>query len=210
MEIHVQLASHRRESVLNLIALAVIAIVVGCAVGSAQDVTNEELARQLANDSTRPSAIATILASGAAKAPLLLEWTQKPPAHVDQYGLYVGLADALGQLKTKEAIPFLIKSISRRRTRYVDFAPWLKAPEVIEYTFPAVAALIQIGPDASRALIRAFQEPMLNEDRLASIFVISRINDVPEARAFLTSVIGEASTELRYAEEGLKRSDGRR
>jgi hypothetical protein len=210
MEVYTQLASGRLEFALNLSASVVIAIVVGCAVGSAQDVNDKVLTRSLANDSTRPSAVAEVLASGNAKAPLLLEWTQKPPAEVDQYGLYIGLADAFGQLRTKEAIPFLIKNISRRRTRHVDFAPWLKAPEVIKDTFPALAALIQIGPDASRALIRAFREPMLDEDRLASIFAISRIRGVPEARAFLTSVIGEANTELQYAEEGLKLSDGSR
>src|SRR5271166_1492561 len=114
MEYHIQLASRRREFVLNLNASVVIALVVGCVVGSAQDLSNEKLAHLLANDSTRSSAVAEILASGNAKAPLLLEWTQKPPAQVDQHGLYIGLADAFGQLKTKEAIPFLIKNISHR------------------------------------------------------------------------------------------------
>lgn len=178
----------------------------GCAVPSSQDRGDQELARQLANASTRQSAVAKILASGSAKIVLLLSWTLKPPAQVDKYELYIGLADALGQLRAREAIPFLIDNIGLRRTREVDLAPWLKTDQVIEWTFPAVAALIQIGPDASKALIRASRRPMVAEHRIAVIFAVSRIRDVPEARTFLTQALGMANIERYWAEEGLELS----
>ena len=190
-----------RTSIIIAIAL------LGLRAAFAKEASDQELARLLANNRTRQSAVAKILASANGKGPLLLSWTRKPPAHVDEYELCIGLADAFGSLKTKEAIPFLIKNIGVRRTRYVDLNPWLKAPEVIEEAFPAMAALIQIGPDASKALVRASRKPMVSEDRLAAIFAVSRIKDVPEARAFLTSTLGEANQERHWAEEGLKLLD---
>lgn len=194
---------------MNLRSSVMIAIVVGCVDASAQDASDQELAQRLANDRTRQSAVAKILASGRRRVPLLLSWARKPPADVDQYQLYIGLADAFGQLQTKEAIPFLIKNISLDRTRPADFAPWLKAPQVIEKTFPAVAALIQIGPEASKALIRAPWERAEAERRLAAIFAVSRIRD-QAARGFLASALGQANMERYWAEEGLKLLDAPR
>lgn len=183
------------------------AVAVSCAGAGAQDNGSQGLARLLANEDTRAGAITGILATGRARLPLLLSWTQKPPAEVDEYELDIGLAEVFGQLKAKEAVPFLVESISRRRTREVDFAPWLKTDEVIEWTFPSAAALIQIGPDASRELIRAARGPMRPADRLAAIFVISRIKGIPEAAPFLASAINQANAERYRAEEGLKLLD---
>jgi hypothetical protein len=182
--------------------IALVTHTAGCAAQSAGD---RELASMLANDGTRAAAVTQILASGTNKVPVLLSWTSTTPAQVDKYGLSVGLADVFGGLKTKEAIPFLIKNISRRRVRYVYLAPWLKTDQVILNTFPALAALIQIGPAASRALIRAASGPMSPEDRSAAVFAVSRIAGVPEARDFLAQALGESNLEGRFAEEGLER-----
>lgn len=192
---------------MNLRTSVVIAVVMSCVIASAQDASDLELARLLANDSTRQSAVANIVASGGAKVPLLLSWTRTPPAQVDERGLHIGLADLFGQLKTKEAIPFLIKNISLPRSHRVNI--WLKTEEAIEAHFPAVAGLVGIGPAASQSVIRASWEPMLAEDRLAAIFVVARIQD-PEGRGFLLSALAEANMSRSFAERGLKRLDGRR
>jgi len=190
---------------MSLRAVVAIWMSTGCAVSFAQDTNDRDLAILLANANTRQTALAKIVASGNDNVPLLLSWTQTPPDRVDRYGLYIGLADAFGQLKTKDAIPFLIKNISYlSRTSPVDLAPWLKTAKVITETFPAIGALIRIGPEAARALIRASQGQMTPADRLAAIFAISQTRDVPEGRAFLASALGHANVERYWATEGLK------
>lgn len=185
---------------LNL-AVAVL-IIAGWMIAQRQDST--DLAFQLANRETRQSAVTKVVASGANRAPFLLSWTRHPPVGVDRYQLNIGLADAFGALGTKEAIPFLIENISLSRWGEVNI--WLKKDSVIEENLPAVAALIKMGPAASSALIRAASKPMLAEDRLPLIFVISRVKD-PEARGFLVTAMGEANIEHYWAEEGLKLLD---
>jgi hypothetical protein len=170
-----------------------------------QENGDRELAGQLADHSTRERTITALVTAGNRRIPLLLSWTRKPPEGVDVCSLYVGLADVFGRLRITEAIPFLIEHIaSVKRTCDADFAPWMKAPAAIEEAFPAMAALIQIGPEAGTALIRAADRPMIALDRRAAIFAIARIKGVPEAHAFLTSAIAEAYQERRWAEEGLK------
>jgi hypothetical protein len=168
-----------------------------------QSVSDQELARLLANASSRQAAVATITASGNAKLPLLLSWIRKTPSQVDENELYIGMADAFGELKSREAIPFLIKNISL--SRYLTATNWLKTASVLEDQLPAVRALIKIGPHASRALMRANTEPMFAEDRLYSIFAISQIEGVPEARDFLSSASGLANVERYWASEALNR-----
>lgn len=191
-----------------ILRVSTILAIAGCSAAAAQEATQRELARLLANEQTRRDTVAKMTpASGKDEAPLLMSWTRKPPPGVDKYELYIGMADAFGQMKTKEAVPFLIGNIGLRRGRPIDFAPWLKTPKAIEETFPAAAALIQIGPDTSGPLIRAFAEPMTAEDRALAIFVISRMLSrgagIPGARAFLTSALGEANREHQWAQEGL-------
>jgi hypothetical protein len=161
-----------------------IAALMSCARAASQVYGEHELASMLARERTRRRAIAEIRDSGGAKIPLLLSWALTPPADVDGDDLKVGLADAFGQLKVSKAIPFLIGNICLRRS-VVDLQPWLKVDSVILRSFPSIAALIEIGPDASRELMKALKEPMRPEDRLAAIFVISHISDVPEALPFL-------------------------
>src|SRR5258706_10925657 len=88
------------------IAAAVLMAIAAGALVSAQDAGDLELAKLLSEESTRASAVRTIVASGATKLPLLLSWAEQPT-----FGLALGLADAFGELKAKEAIPFLIRHI---------------------------------------------------------------------------------------------------
>ena len=157
----------------------------------------------LANESTRSATVAKLAASGKGRIPLLISWTRNPPAQVDKLKLYVGLADTFGQLKATEAIPFLISNISLRRWAFDGPNTWLKTPAVVKERLPCILALIQIGPEASRALMNAYPHGMMDEDRLAAIFVISRIKGVPEARSFLLSVSGQINLERHLLEDGL-------
>jgi len=203
---------------MRLRGLALIVTSASCAVW-AQSAGDLALARELSDSRTRSTAVEEILASHGRVLPLLLSWAAAPPSDVNSYELAIGLADVFGGLKTREAIPFLIRNLGLNRDQRVNL--WLKAPEVIERGLPAVAALVNIGAEAASALIRAYWEPMLAEDRPAAIFAITRIvkvlspTAVPEAPAFLRSATAKLRIESRYAEEGLtylerKRDDGKR
>ena len=174
----------------------------GAWIAAAQGVHDLDLARRLASQDTRTAAAAEIVAFGATKTPVLLGWAEKPPASLNRTELFIGLADVFGELKTKEAIPFLIQNISLGR--WVRPNIWTKTPEVIYGQLPAVAALIKIGREASKALIDIdWFSKMPVDDYMAAIFAISRIGD-PDARPFLHVAISQADL-LRYrAEEGLK------
>jgi hypothetical protein len=185
-------------------------VAIAFAVALAQGADDRQLAELLANSSTREAAVARVAGSPATSVPLLLSWTTAPPPGVDDYELRVGLADALGEVRSQAAIPFLVKNLVLRRDRFIDLAPWLKTPEVVVDTFPAISALIKIGPEASRALILAARQPMTAEERLAAVFVVSRIKGVPEARPFLTSALAQADLERRWIEEGVRALDDRR
>jgi hypothetical protein len=144
--------------------------------------------------------------------PLLLSWARTPPSQIDEFDLHdlrVGLAVAFGQLKTKKAVPFLIKNINLQMGLIPRPNIWLKAPEAVEAALPAVVALIQIGPVASRELMDIWQQ-LDPDDRLAAIFVVSRVKGVPGAREFLHTVLSEANIQRFWAEEGLKALDGSR
>src|SRR5438128_10819243 len=93
-----------------------------------------ELARLLANERTHERAMSEILKDEKAKTDLLLSWAEKPPPNVDQSALTIGLIDAFAKLRTKEAIPFLIKCLSISRIAPVYNNPWMKTPEVIQCT----------------------------------------------------------------------------
>ncbi len=170
----------------------------------AQTVGQADLPRLLANEADRQSAISFVAASRAERLPLLLNLAKTPPVDVDEHDLYVGLADAFGALKVTEAVPFLLRNIALRRDIVFDLRPWLKTAKAIEGAFPAAAALISIGPDASRAVMEAYDQAMKPEERLAAVFVVSRIGDVPEARSFLSTVASRANLERYFAQEGMK------
>jgi hypothetical protein len=127
----------------------------------------------------------------------------------DNDELSLAMAQVFGRLKTVEAIPFLIKNITLQGWP-ASPNTWTKTPEVIESRVPAVAALIQIGPVASRALLHVPFQQMTPEDRVAVVFTVGQIPGVPEAREFLANVGGQANVELFWADEGLKHLDDRR
>ena len=185
------------------------AVMLASTVGAcAQESMDLPLARLLSDESTRRIAVAEIVAAGGGKTATLLSWTWNPPDQVDKYGLYVGLADAFGQLRAIEAIPFLIKNISLDRTQAVN--TWLKTPKVIQERLASVAALVEIGPEACTPLIKASWGPMAPEDRRAAIFAVARTCSgakSEQAREFLSSAQAEAKMDGYWAEEGLKALD---
>jgi hypothetical protein len=158
----------------------------------------------LANEGDRQRAVSFVASSRAERVPLLLELAQTTPPGVDEHDLHVGLADVFGALKVTEAIPFLLLNASLRREAIIDLGSWIKTPQSIERSFPAVAALISIGPSASRAAMRAYDQPATPEQRLALLFVVSRVRGVPEARLFLSGALGRANLERFFAHEGMK------
>ena len=189
----------------------VILFVLTGAVASARHASDQALARRLADPNTRESAVAEVVSSGNRKVPLLLSWTRKPPAGIgnsyEQYQLYVGLADVFGELRTEAAIPFLIKYIGIDRTPMGN--SWMKTPNVVEHRMAAVKALMRIGKVASLAVIQASSDGhMTGEDRLAAIYVVSSVRDVPEARIFLYEALGEANLQRHWAEDGISSLEG--
>lgn len=168
--------------------------------------SDDDLARALANGRTRGDAEAKILASGSTKLPLLLAWTNQLPAGIYDIGFYIGLAEVLGRMKAKEAIPFLVQNIGLNSFPFTNV--WTRSPEAIEERLAAVRALIQIGPDASRAVMEAYPKYTSGMDRLAAIFTVSRIPGVPEARGFLHAVQGRTNQERYWADEDLRFFEG--
>jgi hypothetical protein len=70
----------------------------------------------------------------------------------------------------------------------------------------AVRALIRIGRPASLAVMQAFNDGRINPgDRIAVLYVVSNIEDVPGARGFLQRVLAELNLECRIAEDGINR-----
>lgn len=176
-----------------------------CSGGRALGQSHDEmaLARRLANEADRKNAISFVAAAKVRAVPLLLNLTKMSVPGVDEHDLQVGLADAFGSLKIREAIPFLLLNINLRRPKYIDLEPWIKTAEAIEQLCPAVAALISIGPDSSIAAMRAVNQAMTPEEHLAIVFVVSQIRGVPEAKPFLSAIIGRADIERSFAEEGI-------
>jgi HEAT repeat protein len=192
--------NQRRQ--LKMTSISLIIVIVASQLPAAAQGTNDlTLARILAQHNTRQAAVSRIAASGGKELPLLLTWAATPPPDIDRSQLFVGIADAFGQLKAKQAIPFLIQNISL--TRYLESDMWMKSPGVIEDRLPAAAALIRIGPEGAKALIHAFWQPMSAQDRRAAIFTISQIGG-PDARSFLNQVLQETDFERYLAERGLK------
>ncbi len=180
--------------------IAMMTIIGGVAV--AQTFSDRELAQMLSNGSTRQAAVANIVAAGAARVPLLLSWSRIPPQGVDRTELYVGVAEAFGALRTKEAIPFLVQHIS--------IQPWISSPDVwakpsdvIEDRLPAVKALIHIGPESAKAILSREWDSMGYDDHLAALVVLSRVGEGDEARRFILTALGEANLERERAQEAL-------
>lgn len=115
------------------------------------------------------------------------------------------LIEALGAVKARQAVPFLIDKISLRSP--VSDPPWLKAPEVVIYVSPSIKALLGIGKPAVEPLKRAIYFGRLNlEDRLAVVFTLSRM-DAPEAQDALRTVRNYAQREVWYSDDAAKRKN---
>jgi len=175
----------------------------------AQDTQDLKLARQLADERTQKAAVQELLASGRQKIPMLLSWINRPPLPLDEVQLATfraGLAQAFGALRVREAIPFLLDHIAVRPSPFTG-PPW-RTPETVLDRLPAVAALIEIGPDALNAILNHPSEPCRLDERLARAFVVSRIaSTVPDkssATRYLRSVAGEARLEAYWTDEALR------
>jgi hypothetical protein len=169
----------------------------------------EQLAKELSFPGTRERAVEEILQSKEEGLRLLQSWTRRPPSGVDLNGLHFGMAVAFGRMHAPQAIPFLIKNISVQQFPSQPNV-WMKSPEVIESRLPAVTALIGIGPEAARALIRQWDTIRSDDERLlAAVFVLARVDGVPEAKEILATEAGRANMIHFWAEDGLRRSEGR-
>ena len=102
-------------------------------------------------------------------------------------------------MRTEEAIPFLIQNINLLRVS--GFVNFWKSPEMIEQFLPAVGALVQIGPKASREVMRNAWEMRIQDFHVA-VFVVSQVKDVAESKAFLSAVRSYANAESYWASEG--------
>jgi hypothetical protein len=204
------------------LAVLVCAYLGATGTASSQDPSDKELARQLSDDATQKDAVAKVVAAGPAKVPLLLSWAAHPPADLPVLGEYfldIALADIFGQLKTKEAIPFLASNISMHRWPYMSPNMWRRSPQTVLDEMPAVAALIGIGREALPGIIetvtRAPLDPSSYEGYLAAVFVAPRIaataEDQKKARDFLLETLARSKAlspggahQLGYwAQEGL-------
>jgi hypothetical protein len=168
----------------------------------------QDLASRLSTPRLRDAAVASIADSGDRNLALLLSWSESPPPGVNPIYLNIGLAQAFGKLRAKEAIPFLIKNITLDVTGLSDNI-WMKEDSVVGERLPAAAALVAIGPDASKALVATSWDRMRPDEHMAAVFVISRIAD-PAARGFLTSLRTTDAREARYVKEGLKAIDAQK
>jgi hypothetical protein len=170
--------------------------------GEPSATSNQQLAHMLAGGGwDRKNAVALIAGRGQNGIQTLLAWTREPPSGVDQRELTFGLVYAFGELRTKEAIPFLIKNIDMSWD--TDGGLWMKTGRVIDERLPAVHALRQIGSAASVPVIDAYSKGMTRRQRPAAIFVVSAIA-APGAREFLTEAMAEADLEKFEAAEGLR------
>ena len=195
-------------------ACVVSAIALLGSLARAQPLSELQLARLLADDTTRQAAVDRTVALGNGRLPLLLAWTRKPPPQLnelEQPRLLIGMADVFGRLKTNEAIPFLIKNIRLHRTDGLRSNIWMKTTEAVLSEMPAISALTQLGSPALEDLMSAYLRSAPIGDRVPLIFTISRIGAVtkiPRVREFLMLVRGEATFERTQAEEGLNLFDG--
>ena len=162
-----------------------------------------DLARELSEAKTRRLAIDQIVASPATSLPLLLSWVNDPPPGVPARGLVIGLADAFGRLKAKEAIPFLVEHIGLKR--YLEVLEWVPDEEEMERRLPAAAALIRIGPEALDPLIQAAWQISDWQARRALFFLLARIAS-PERRDSLETIRGQLQAEMHWVEKALRRT----
>jgi HEAT repeat protein len=188
----------------NKIAKSVLICMVCCLGLPAQKLGRKELAGLVEGENTRQQAVSLVAESRREGIALLMELTTESFPGVDDHSLQVGLADVFGELRAEESIPFLQSHLILRRSEGADFAPWTKIDAVVLRSFPCIQALVSIGANASRALIKEYAGRNESENRQAAIFVVARIPNVPEAVGFLKGVSNPTALERDYINRGLE------
>jgi hypothetical protein len=148
--------------------------------------------------------VSLVLDSRRERIPLLIELTTGSFPSVNNDDLQVGLADIFGELKVEESIPFLVSHLILRRYYGADFAPWMKTDDTVLRTFPCIQALVSIGGNASKALIKEYRTRNKSEERSAAIFVVAHVPGVPEAIEFLKGVSNPTVLERDFISSGLR------
>ena len=162
----------------------------------------DELAQLLSSAGTFNSAINWIRESEESRVPILLQLTKrKDDVFYKCSPLSFGLVKALGILRVKQAIPYLMENVNCNIIK--GDRPWMKTDEIIEQRMPALAAMISIGSDATEGLIELYNHPLYLDDQVIAIFGLSRIHD-PKTLGFLYRVIGTSQRIDIYAMEGIK------
>lgn len=178
------------------LTVAVLPPTVLCWVGADET----QFARRLADPNRRQAAIAQILQHAKELEPTLLRWAEQAPRDIEAGDLYLGLIEAFGRLGTAKAIPFLIDHIELRFPPSVTGA---LTPKSMASEWPAVTALVRIGPQATMPLIQAYRRRQLRwEERLAVLAAVVELKD-PRAEPFLLWVRTVAYEEITFAESGL-------
>lgn len=158
------------------------------------------LVRLLNAENSWPAAYREVAAARIEWVPRLLEWAEKPPPDAQTPIFSRGLIRLFGEIKVKDAIPYLVRNVDWQGTRIGPV--WSKPEEVILLRMPAVNALLRIGTDVLPALVKAYLGPSTAEQRLAIVFTLSRLKD-PRALSVLRDAQSFALTEQRFAQEGL-------
>ena len=163
-------------------------------------VSEINLARSLADEHKRAATIQRLAASGGSEEiKMLLKWTEKPPQGVSARDLYFGMIEAFGRLRTRQAIPFLIRHINLRHLQTGNL--WMRTDDVVIEWSPAIQALLAIGPEAIPALSKAYSTAEPN-DRLAIVLTLAHTHDAA-AKPTLQSILGIAERESTLARDGL-------
>jgi hypothetical protein len=186
-------------------------IAISCIMGGAaacQVLDEKEAVRQLESIESREAFLARLSPQDKDIERLLLRILESHRGQMEApfqlRSLRVGLTDAFGVLRTKEAIPWLITTITYwRHGDLNDVSRWRYPSATLEYEFPAVQALVRIGPPALDALIQTYHREQLSlETRRAIVFTVSRIKD-PGAKHFLKNVQHDINQLQRFVNEGL-------
>lgn len=113
-----------------------------------QDISPDSLLRLFSDPATSRQGVDIVKAAGAKYIPTLLKWTiDVPSSFATEMGVHrIGLADAFGELKVKQAIPFLLKylDMDREIDRIITNGSNFRYQADLKNK-PAMTALIKIG-----------------------------------------------------------------
>jgi hypothetical protein len=179
--------------------------------------------------SERRAATDAVVADPGPVLPWLLAWAKCPiiqrsaeacrtgppvGSRSEPWCMFEALTEIFGRLRTKEAIPYLVENIS-----YDAFAI-RKGDPLLHKGSLAIRALIQIGPDATPALLEALPKwqgslshrspstesanSVVNLHRLGILVALTHLED-PRARSALEQYVNAPDEEGRVARDGLAR-----